>query len=205
MKPHARLLAAIGTCLLGSHAFAADDAASRADATAIYKAVLAHWASDVKRPMNVAKQAGKPRAASTHEPLGCKDDASLKAMLHHSSYTVANLADLLGDDKQLRFIDTKRWRPAARGALIARDKAVDDAVKAGFAHGLFTLSAISFNEGHTAAVVEYSFVCGGLCGDGALLVFHKTANKWEEDPEACSTWISQRRPRLDDRRLAGAS
>jgi hypothetical protein len=36
-----------------------------------------------------------------------------------------------------------------------------------------------FNKGHTRALVAISRVCGGVCGDGGVLVYRKTADGWE--------------------------
>ncbi len=56
---------------------------------------------------------------------------------------------------------------------------LDDSVKKAFETGLFTLSEIVFDKQHRRAVVAYSFVCGGLCGNGNTLVLKKIGQRWK--------------------------
>lgn len=68
-------------------------------------------------------------------------------------------------------------------------KEIDDSVKRAFEAGLFTLSEISFDKQHQHALVAYSFVCGGLCGHGGLLVLTKRGKRWKVR-RTCASWIS---------------
>ena len=63
------------------------------------------------------------------------------------------------------------------GKAIRKGISVDDAVRNGFAHALFTLSEIWFDKDHEHAIVSYRFWCGSLCGNGGTEVLvRKGAN-----------------------------
>ena len=65
-----------------------------------------------------------------------------------------------------------------------------DPTKPAFPTGLFTFSEIVFNKQHTRAILQYSFVCGGLCGNGDTVVLKKANGKWKITGH-CRRWISQ--------------
>jgi hypothetical protein len=69
------------------------------------------------------------------------------------------------------------------------NKQLDDSAKKAFETGLFSLSEIQFDKQHTRAVVAYSFVCGGLCGNGNTLVLKKVGQKWRVS-KRCGGWVS---------------
>lgn len=69
------------------------------------------------------------------------------------------------------------------------DKELEKSVEEAFATGLFTFSEIVFNKQHTGAVVQYSFVCGELCGNGSTIVLKKVRGKWMKN-KTCGGWIS---------------
>jgi hypothetical protein len=51
------------------------------------------------------------------------------------------------------------------------------------------VSEIAFDKEHRRAVVTYAMWCGRLCGDGATLVFEKTATGWKAN-RRCGDWVS---------------
>ncbi|HEU5415002.1 MAG TPA: hypothetical protein VFW31_14635 [Candidatus Angelobacter sp.] len=69
------------------------------------------------------------------------------------------------------------------------DKELDKSVKQAFATGLFTFSEIVFNKQHTRAMLQYSFVCGELCGNGKTIIMKNVAGKWKKS-KVCGGWIS---------------
>ena len=73
---------------------------------------------------------------------------------------------------------------------MAKGESVDSAVNAGFAHGLFTLSAVAFDDSGTIAAFNYAFTCGGLCGNGGVALMTKTAKGWVRSKHNCGGWIS---------------
>lgn len=69
------------------------------------------------------------------------------------------------------------------------DKEVEESVKQAFAVGVFTFSEIVFNKQHTGAAVQYSFVCGELCGNGNTVVFKRVGGRWKKS-KTCGGWVS---------------
>jgi hypothetical protein len=69
------------------------------------------------------------------------------------------------------------------------DKQVNESVKRAFETGLFTLSEILFDKQQRHALVAYSFVCGGLCGNGNLLALTRFGKKWKVTKK-CGGWVS---------------
>jgi hypothetical protein len=53
-----------------------------------------------------------------------------------------------------------------------------------------TFSAVVFDKTHTKAAFTYSFVCGGLCGNGGAIVFEKAAAGWQRSSRQCGVWMS---------------
>jgi len=96
----------------------------------------------------------------------------------------------LGKPPFIHFIDPKTWRPLDPGALIRSGASVGPAVSTGMAQGLVTLSAVTFNKAHDIAVFNFSFVCGGLCGTGFIVVFYETPKGWVQSKSTCGGYMS---------------
>jgi hypothetical protein len=69
------------------------------------------------------------------------------------------------------------------------DDQMNASVKLAFETGLFTVSEIIFDKGHTHALVSYSFTCGELCGQGNLLLLTKVGQIWKVS-KTCGGWVS---------------
>lgn len=67
---------------------------------------------------------------------------------------------------------------------------VKDAVDAAFASGLLTLSEITFDKTHRCAVMNFSLVCGCLCGHGETIILKNVVGKWKRTEWRCGGWIS---------------
>ena len=91
--------------------------------------------------------------------------------------------EIQGNDPQ------KLIKKAIDGHEKATDKELDKSTKKAFETGLFTLSEIVFDKLHKHAVVAYSFVCGGLCGNGNTLLLEKVGKKWKIS-KSCGAWVS---------------
>ena len=72
---------------------------------------------------------------------------------------------------------------------IQKGEAVDPAVEKGFAHGLLTVEEVQFDKTHTHALVSFSFVCGGLCGNGTTMLLEKADGIWRRKTQ-CGGWVS---------------
>jgi hypothetical protein len=91
------------------------------------------------------------------------------------------------------------WDPAKQSKTVRQNdpsktmregKSVDHAVKDAFASGLLTLSEIAFNKDHSKAVMSYSFFCGRLCGNGAVVMLKRVGRKWKVTKQSCGEWVS---------------
>ena len=72
---------------------------------------------------------------------------------------------------------------------IKNGKSIDDSVRNGFNHGLFTFSEIQFDKKHERAILAYSFYCGRLCGNGGTVILTKKDRVWKTTGR-CHQWIS---------------
>lgn len=73
---------------------------------------------------------------------------------------------------------------------MSEGKSVDRAVNDAFASGLLTLSEIVFDKNHSKAVMSYSFFCGKLCGNGAVVLLKRVGRKWRVTKQSCGEWVS---------------
>jgi len=163
---------------------------------AIYKAVLQEYVRDGGGMLNVS---------ATTEPLDPKspmnhlsDSECLKGIQLENLDTVTrSFHDLTPDvlpGKNMKLVDPKNQGKLVRhndpSKTIRGGKSVDAAVKDAFATGLFSMSEIAFDKEHHHAVVSYGFWCGGLCGNGATLVFEKVGENWKRTDRNCGGWVS---------------
>ncbi|QDE39788.1 hypothetical protein FIV34_11510 [Luteibacter pinisoli] len=171
---------------------AAQDATTSTEAAAVYKAFLHHWMGKSHQPINVARVAEPMHP--TGSDGGCEGHADIEAIIKRPAERIDDLGKVLGPDASIRYIDPSTWHPTDPQHLIQQGKSVDDAVNAGMSAALLTFSAIAFNERRDVAVFSFSFVCGGLCGNGGITVMRKKDGKWENDPRQCAHWISGTMP-----------
>ena len=95
--------------------------------------------------------------------------------------TKITLVDPVKQGKKVRENDPSNRR---------QGKGVDETVETAFASGLLTLSEVAFDKAHQYAVMRFSFWCGGLCGHGETIVYHRKNGKWERASRHCGGWIS---------------
>jgi hypothetical protein len=157
-----------------------------AEQMSIYRQFLADYDNGAKAVLNVA-QITRTFEADDGDLAGCmktfnKDNS--RAMIVHSFQQDSFPAD------KVRLVDPEKHVIHDPGTAIRQGQSVDDAVKAGFAEGLFTFSEIVFDSTHTYAALDYSFHCGSLCGHGGTVVFHKVGEKWKKAKVGCGSWIS---------------
>jgi hypothetical protein len=171
-----------------------------AEELAVYNAVLAGWISKDTPVVNLADRTvplGGADPAGGGAP-GCGKGLDLELLsptLVHE-FHVGDVAKL--GSAKIVLVNSKRgdqdvkendpWKSIQKG------RSVEDSVRNGFAHGLFTLSEIQFDKKHEHAIVSYSFVCGGLCGNGATVILEKSNGGWRVAKQ-CDGWISLVTPR----------
>ncbi len=156
----------------------------------IYTMLVEQWLEEAQQPtVNVSNSAIAPTADKLKEFSSCvADDKSFAP----SWVPAADINDIGTKIKNnhVKFVDPRSWKPTDPEELIARGQPIESAVEQGFANGLLTISAITFNENRTTAALTSSFVCGGLCGHGETLIFDKLPSGWVRRKTQCGGWIS---------------
>jgi hypothetical protein len=159
----------------------------------VYRAVLTSWYESDKTAINLADQTN---------PINSDDDSFDKACLKGLVLEKTNPNEVhrfrAEDTVQLGFINLRLVDPELQakevrendpGNAIRKGGSVDDAVDKGFAHGLFTLGEIQFDQSHTHALVPFRFWCGRLCGNGSTMLMEKKGGVWRQKTQ-CGGWVS---------------
>jgi hypothetical protein len=165
-----------------------------AEQLAVYRTVLVDWSGSEKFAINLAELttvSTSPVIADSDDEAVCGTGLALEpraGVVHR--FQRQDLSQLGG---HIRLVDPDAHAQQVRehdpGDAIRNGASVDDAVKSGFAHSLFTLGEIRFDKSHTHAVVSFSFWCGSLCGHGSTILFEKKDGAWKRKKE-CGRWIS---------------
>ncbi|AXK71238.1 hypothetical protein DWG18_02335 [Lysobacter sp. TY2-98] len=179
-----RAIAAIAMTFALSPSTYAHDANREAETAKVYEAFLASWDGKSKAPLNVAASA-KPLS-----PQDLKDISSCGGGEWEVAETSAPLAVQLRALRQVRLIKPGELRAMDPGKLIARGVPVDEAVEKGFSHALLTLSTVTFERSGQRAALNYSFVCGRLCGNGGTVMLERTPHGWARSKTECGMWMS---------------
>jgi hypothetical protein len=171
-----------------------------AEQVAIYRVVLADYRKGTKDALNLADRTEPLQRSEGSSDLGCMSgiklaDPNSAPVLHRIDRSRAFGPGLIlvDPDRQQERIHENDPQNLVKHAIDdhepVTDKQLDDSIKRAFETGLFTLSEIAFDEGHRYAVVAYSFVCGGLCGNGKTLLLKKLGHKWRVI-KTCGEWVS---------------
>ena len=173
----------------GGHGRAADRSGFAGHLSRRYVAVRQTREKDIALRLNVANQTTPVTAEELHTSCQTKpfvpDAATLGTSHSLSAEDFRDLPVALVDPKK----QNKKVKERDPSKTIREGKSVEDALREAFQSALFTLSDVVFDKEREHAAVQYSFHCGGLCGNGATLIFHKTANGWEQDNKLlCSFW-----------------
>ena len=165
------------------------------DKIAIYRIILAKYSKDFRGRISLADTTDA-LDPSSEDLSGCmrnmeqKDIKSQTAVVHRLPESLVAHLPFVLVNPHVQAEQVKRNDPQnlVRQGNATKDqigKAVDEA----FRTGLFTLSEIVFDADHRHAVMSYSFWCGRLCGNGALLRFNKVGNNWKI-AKRCVDWVS---------------
>ena len=164
---------------------------------AIYRVVLNNYRKGDKSAMNLSDRTDLLQSVPGSPDLACTNriKAGDSTVVHRITDAAALGPGLvLADpDRQQEEIDKNDPQNLVKRAIDdhekVTDKQLDETIKRAFETGLFSLSEIAFDKEHRYAVVAYSFVCGGLCGNGETLVLRRTGQAWKI-VKHCSTWVS---------------
>ena len=164
---------------------------------AIYRTVLENYVKENDASLNISSLT-KPFVNDEKDCLKgieLPPDSESKPIIHRLSpeVTLGPKMVLVDPNQQNKVVKQNdpgnRIHDASGSGKPLSDKDIEDSVKQAFATALFTLSEIAFNQEHTRAAVQYSFYCGGLCGNGGTLLLAKESGKWKIVAQ-CSSWIS---------------
>jgi PIN domain nuclease of toxin-antitoxin system len=165
----------------------------------IYHLVIVDYLKGSSEKLNIASTTETADQAGLSFDYHCMKDAQIK---ERSRLVVHRLDPLLADNPQLVLVESDSQqeqiekndaqclvRKAIEGHRDVSDDELKQSVRRAFEVGLFSLSEIIFDKRHLNAVVAYSFVCGGLCGNGNTVMLKKTGQKWKIY-KRCGGWVS---------------
>jgi hypothetical protein len=168
---------------------------------AVYRAVLKDYVRGSDSSLNLAEktepleQSGPLSDEDCGKELKWEKSGTSTSVVHQLNREVALNAKMVLVDADVQQKKVKENDPqklmkrAIDGGERVTDKNLDSNLKLAFATGLFTFSEILFDEGHNHAMVQYSFVCGSLCGNGGMLLLKRSGQRWKIS-KRCGTWIS---------------
>lgn len=156
------------------------------DQSEIYRAFLTQWVGTGQQPINVSRMAEGLSRADMKNLTECAASGTQWVTPAPPSDITSQLSRL----SHVRPIAPKTWRPQDPQNLIAHGRPVVSAVDRGISYGLMTLSVVVFDTTRHTAALKYSFVCGGLCGNGGTVIFIKTRDGWARSKRGCGTWMS---------------
>lgn len=167
---------------------AADLSSVSQEEAAVYEAMLASW---------LGKEQGRQLVNERLTAPPSQDDAQVKECTKGLDFppvapagvTRKSLAGVRFKRGGIELIDGSQWKPADPEDAMANGKSVNAAVDEGFSKSLISFSQIAFSRNGEEALVEFSMVCGSLCGSGITAYLHKSATGWNV-VNRCGNWIS---------------
>ncbi|HWW18413.1 MAG TPA: hypothetical protein VNY81_07335 [Candidatus Saccharimonadales bacterium] len=166
---------------------------------AVYRAVLTDYLKEDKSPLNLNSETELFDRSRDSFDQGCAKGIDLETtpapMIHELDRRVATshgivLVDAERQQKKIAENDPQNTiKKGVDSHEKVSEKQLKDSVTQAFSTGLFTFSEIAFDKQHRRAVVSYSFVCGGLCGQGRTVVLKNLGQTWKII-NGCGGWIS---------------
>ena len=162
---------------------------------AVYHGLLSNWFGKEQIRINLAAVTDPPpQPDSFGYDKTCVKESDFEPLQTIAAHRIRR--DDLGalGPGEIRLVDpdegSKEVSDNDPGKAIRAGKPVDSAVENGFSHALFTFSEIRFSKDHTRAVVSFSFVCGGLCGNGSTLILARQKDGTWKKVRTCGGWVS---------------
>ena len=157
----------------------------------VYKAFLSSYTNGSKSShLNLANRTVMLDLSDTGNCLkGIKIESNDPAysIVHEFDTQSALLANVTLVDSKEQMAKVKDNDP---GRTMRQGQSVEHAVESAFASGLLTLSEVAFDKTHQYAVMNFSFVCGSLCGHGEVVILQKVDGHWKQTNRLCGGWIS---------------
>jgi len=149
------------------------------DEIAIYETILASWSGENSGHQLVDYRLDTPPEASDPELRQCTKGLRFP----QKAQQVKSQKSLVGVEfkgETIALTDGSKWEPNDPELAIAKGKSVAKAVSEGFSHSLISFSEVTFSVDGRDALVEFSMVCGMLCGSGSTIHMHKAGLQWHE-------------------------
>ena len=171
------------------------DQSLTAEELAVYHGLLSSWFGKERIKISLATLTDPlPQSGPFGYEKTCIKDVDLEPIQAGTVHQIQTNDLLALGPGEIRLVDpetgSKEVSQNDPGNAIREGKPVDVAVDNGFAHALFTLSEIRFSKDHARAVVSFSFVCGGLCGNGGTMVMAKLKDRTWKRIRSCGGWVS---------------
>jgi hypothetical protein len=164
-----------------------------AEQLAVYRTMLVSWYQGEKAKINLGALTDSISVTDNSPDKGCMKGLSMEAPAAGLVHQIRQEDLVHLGPFEFRLIQPNAGEKEVSdndpGKAIQKGKAVDQAVENGFAHGLLTIGEIQFDNTHTHAVVSFSFVCGGLCGNGTTMLLEKKDGVWRKKAQ-CGGWVS---------------
>ena len=167
-----------------------------AEQVAVYQTFLRFFTNGDDKVLHVANMTEELNVSEMSKDADCSQSfGPVKFETPNPTQaTVHMLVSNLTVPGHIAFVDpaqqSEKIRQNDPSKTMREGKPVDHAVKDAFASGLLTLSEIAFNRDHSRAVLSYSFFCGRLCGNGAVVMLKRVGRKWKVTKQSCGEWIS---------------
>ena len=167
-----------------------------AEQVAVYRAFLRFYAKGSDRVLYVANSTDWLDVSDVKEDADCSrsfgqiefDDSKGSGPTTHrldSSLAIARhiaLVDSASQSEKIRQNDPSK--------TMREGKPVDRAVSDAFASALLTLSEIVFDKNHHKAVMSFSFSCGKLCANTAIVMLKQVGRHWKITEQSCGEGVS---------------
>lgn len=167
-----------------------------AEQVAVYRAFLRFYAKGSDRVLYVADTTDWLGASDIKEDADCSrsfgqiefDEPKRSGPTIHrlnSSLAIAGriaLVDSVSQSEKVRQNDPSK--------TMREGKPVDRAVSDAFTSALLTLSEIIFDKNHRKAVMSFSFSCGKLCGNTAIVMLRQVDGHWKVTEQTCGEGVS---------------
>lgn len=154
--------------------------------TKVYEAFLNSWRGKDQKFLNVAANPKPVTEQDLEEFASCAGKQSKWVSLTTSTPLAGQLSKL----SWVHLVDPATWRTNDPEDLIAKGMPVNKAVDRGFSKALLTLSTVAFDASGHFAALNYSLVCGRLCGNGGAVLFERKGEGWVRSKKQCGMWMS---------------
>jgi len=168
-----------------------------AEQVAVYRTFLRFYAKESDRVLYVADTTnwldisgvvkGDADCLRSFGPLEFEDSKGNGSTIHRldSSLAIAGHIALVDSTSQ-----SEKIRQNDPSKTMREGKPVDHAVSDAFASALLTLSEIAFDKNHHKAVMSFSFSCGKLCGNTAIVMLKQVGRNWKVTGQTCGEGVS---------------